>query len=241
MTERELERRLRAWYRRGPEEGMAPDSLASRVSAIPELALPPAPRELGGRRLILLLAALLLAIALIGGTVAVGSGLLQWSTTDGRLVSPADLDACQLLAAAHGDLDPVRGANGIFPDHDTAGLPGSEGCAYGWDSGWGDTVHLLWHLTPASLADGEQLLPRVFADSAPVWQRDWRPTTDRADVTAWIAEHVADPAPDREPFSAAAVSAPPYFFVVTGGSVRQVTVRAEAVLALLVELASVDP
>ena len=80
MTDRELEQRLRAWYRDGVgEDETAPAELRERVVAIPVPAPTPL-RPLGGRRGFTLLAAA--AILVVGGAVAAGSGLLRLSTVE---------------------------------------------------------------------------------------------------------------------------------------------------------------
>jgi Tol biopolymer transport system component len=75
MTDHELEQRLRAWYQAEiPVDEAAPAALRSRLATIPQAS--PAPsRQLTSRRgFTLLAAAVLLATALIGGALLVGSG-----------------------------------------------------------------------------------------------------------------------------------------------------------------------
>ena len=74
MTDRDLEQRLRAWYRVevGAEE-RAPVDLRDRLGAIPR-STPPAIRRDGRRNALTLLAA---AAVLVGGALAAGSGLLH--------------------------------------------------------------------------------------------------------------------------------------------------------------------
>lgn len=77
MTERDLEKRLRAWYQ--PETGedqYAPSSLRARVAVIPDVALPGA-LSAGQRRLLLIAAMAMLGGLLIGSAIAVGSGWLR--------------------------------------------------------------------------------------------------------------------------------------------------------------------
>jgi hypothetical protein len=75
MTDRELEGRLRAWYRAevGEDETASP-TLRSDVAAIP-MAPSRSGRRFGGGRGFTLLAAA--ALLLVGGAAAAGSGLLQ--------------------------------------------------------------------------------------------------------------------------------------------------------------------
>jgi Tol biopolymer transport system component len=78
MTDHELERRLRTWYQAEiPDDEAAPAALRSRLATIPQAS--PAPsRQLTSRRgFTLLAAAVLLATALLGGALLVGSGTLQ--------------------------------------------------------------------------------------------------------------------------------------------------------------------
>jgi hypothetical protein len=79
MTERELEQRLRAWYRSEADAaGSAPMDLQMSVSAIPDV-VPSRAGLFGIRRNMLVLAvAAMLAALLVGGAIAVGAGLLPW-------------------------------------------------------------------------------------------------------------------------------------------------------------------
>lgn len=87
MTDRELEERLRAWYRDGIRENEAvPADLRESLAAIPETT--PAPlRPLPRRRGFTLLAAA--AVLLVGGALAAGSGLLRLTA----VVPPTPSDA----------------------------------------------------------------------------------------------------------------------------------------------------
>ena len=74
MTDRELEQRLRAWYRAEvPADEAAPAAFRSALAAIPKAS--PAPwRRLGSRRgFTLLAAAALLGTSLVGGALIAGS------------------------------------------------------------------------------------------------------------------------------------------------------------------------
>jgi hypothetical protein len=75
LTDRELEGRLRAWYRAEVgEDVIAPVSLRRDVAAIPRTESRPAGR-FDRRRDVMLFAAA--ALVLVGGAAAVGSGLLR--------------------------------------------------------------------------------------------------------------------------------------------------------------------
>ncbi len=87
MTEHELEQRLRAWYRAEVESATAPSALQASVAAIPA-QLPYRARFFQTRRRFVLLAATaMLAALLIGGAIAIGSGLLRlpWLPDDRNL------------------------------------------------------------------------------------------------------------------------------------------------------------
>jgi hypothetical protein len=95
MTDRELEERLRAWYRAEVGEGApAPVSLRQDVAAIPRTTAILI-RPLGGRRgFTLLAAAALLLVA--GAAVAAGSGLLRLPS----LVPPEPAPSSPLISSA---------------------------------------------------------------------------------------------------------------------------------------------
>jgi Kelch motif/Galactose oxidase, central domain len=82
MTDHELEQRLRAWYRAEVGEATtAPLDLRSSIAEIPK-APPFLDRRSGNRRSVILLAAAALAGALVvGGVIAVGSGLVRLPDT----------------------------------------------------------------------------------------------------------------------------------------------------------------
>ena len=80
MSDRDLERRLQAWYRDGVgDDETAPAELRARVAAIPAPA-PTSLRPLRDRRGLTLLAAA--AFLLVGGAFAAGSGLLRVAPID---------------------------------------------------------------------------------------------------------------------------------------------------------------
>ncbi|MEK6191384.1 MAG: hypothetical protein AABM41_03545 [Chloroflexota bacterium] len=78
MTERELEQRLRAWFQAEVGDGLqAPAELRASVVGLPD-TMPTPVTLLGGRRNLALLAtAAMLTALLIGGALAVGSGLIR--------------------------------------------------------------------------------------------------------------------------------------------------------------------
>jgi hypothetical protein len=85
MTERELEQRLREWFQTEIGDGLeAPAELRASVAGIPD-TMPTPVTVFGGRRNLALLAvAAMLAALLIGGALAVGSGLIRlpWMDDD---------------------------------------------------------------------------------------------------------------------------------------------------------------
>ena len=78
MTDDDLERRLRAWYQAeiGNREA-APATLYSSLAEIADEALAPAGRFATRRYFLVLAAAALVVSLLVGGTIAIGSGLLS--------------------------------------------------------------------------------------------------------------------------------------------------------------------
>jgi Tol biopolymer transport system component len=84
MTDRELDERLRAWYRAEiPGDLAAPAALRSQVAAIPQ-ASPVRSRRSVSRRGITLLAAALLTTAIVGGALLSASGRLQSVVPPGK-------------------------------------------------------------------------------------------------------------------------------------------------------------
>lgn len=85
MTERELEQRLRDWFQAEIGDGLeAPAGLRASVAGIPDTMLTPVTVFGGRRNLALLAVAAMLAALLIGGALAVGSGLIRlpWMDDD---------------------------------------------------------------------------------------------------------------------------------------------------------------
>ncbi len=100
MTDDELELRLRTWYR--AEVGAvepAPIALHGSVASIPA-AIPVRPRLFGGRRTLVLLAAALIAALIVGGVIAVGSGLVRLGPVE-RAPVPAPSAAAVASPSAH--------------------------------------------------------------------------------------------------------------------------------------------
>jgi len=101
MNDRDLDLRLRAWYRvEFSDTEVAPAELRSSVAYIPRTAAPPKDRLLGARRReVLLLAAALAAAALIGVSIAVGSGLVRLTALPALpLQSPSSSPSPSILA-----------------------------------------------------------------------------------------------------------------------------------------------
>jgi dipeptidyl aminopeptidase/acylaminoacyl peptidase len=76
MTDEQLERRLRHWYRSEiPADETAPIALQSRVAIIPRASA--SPRRYATRRGVTLLAAAALTTAIVGGALVAGSGIVK--------------------------------------------------------------------------------------------------------------------------------------------------------------------
>jgi hypothetical protein len=89
MTDRELEQRLRAWYRAEINESeSAPLELRTSLMAIAGAPSPSLNVVPGRRNLALLVAAVLATGLLIGGAIAVGSGLVRLSSVVPPAPSP---------------------------------------------------------------------------------------------------------------------------------------------------------
>jgi hypothetical protein len=94
MTERELEQRLRSWYRADVDEAdSALAALRASVAAIPD-EMPYRPGFFGSRRGVLLVVAALLVALLVGSAIAAGAGLLRlpWLPDDRNLIVTAVSD-----------------------------------------------------------------------------------------------------------------------------------------------------
>ena len=130
---------------------------------------------------------------------------------------PAALDTCQLIARAAFDLGfssvtPLYASfrtlpEGVVFEH-ADGPWGSRPCAFGYDGGWTDP-HLIVRPIATTASEAAPLLPETFAgdrDGNAVWEADgpgiWiGHGGGTSPLTAWVA---------------VAVSADPYFLVVTG-------------------------
>jgi len=88
MTDEMLELRLREWYRADTAPADAPVDLRASVLAIPEAVVRPA--AFRASRFILLAAATLLAIAVVGGALVVGSALFRLNR-QGPVPTPSSL------------------------------------------------------------------------------------------------------------------------------------------------------
>jgi hypothetical protein len=130
---------------------------------------------------------------------------------------PGALDACQLIAHAAYELGfpsslpmyPVFRTvpEGIVFEH-AEGPWFSHPCAFGYDGGWADP-HLIVRPAATTSAEAERIFFETFAGEVippPTW------TTDSPGI--WIAHGPASPRSGA--WVAVAVSADPYFLVVTG-------------------------
>ena len=132
---------------------------------------------------------------------------------------PAALDACQLIAHAAVNLGFVSippGAGfrtvpeGVVFEH-ADGPWGSHPCAFGYDGGWA-SPHLLVRPVATTQAEGGALLRETFANDRTVWA--WLPIWTTDGPNTWIAAGGSNPW--SADYFAVAVSAEPYFLVVTG-------------------------
>jgi Tol biopolymer transport system component len=107
MTDDQLELRLRDWYRAEiPADEAAPAGLRSSLVTMPQTS-PASRRWLAPkRRLILLAAAALVAVAIVGGALAVGSGIVKLPSVPPSIAPPTasptpSASASQDLASAN--------------------------------------------------------------------------------------------------------------------------------------------
>jgi photosystem II stability/assembly factor-like uncharacterized protein len=150
MTDRELEARLRAFYRTEVSEGeTAPLALRRDVGAIPRATPRPARWFGRGRGLTLLAAA---ALLLVGGAMAAGSGLVKLPS----LVPPQPAPSLP-VAVASPTAGPTSVTATIAPSPTAKGLPAVAGqfdtvCDFGLASGtvgWVSTSAALYRTTDA--------------------------------------------------------------------------------------------
>ena len=110
MTDRELEQRIRAWYRSELDQQVAPLDLRASVVAIPSAETPRAFGVRRPHRLSLLAAAAILALTALIGALAVGSGLVHLNSVlppaspDASTTEPADTAVASPAATAPGPL-----------------------------------------------------------------------------------------------------------------------------------------
>jgi hypothetical protein len=193
MTDEQLERRLRDWYRTEmPADETAPTALRSRVAIIPRTSA--SPRRYPSRRGLTLLAAAALTIAIVGGALVAGSGIVKLPSlvppsiatsadpsvepsgelpSESPSIPPASSGLIAYvkfvpLEAVGGDCE--RGATGWWDDQRPTG------CSRIWVSNMdGTDAHELLpdhhgYQTPLSWSrDGTRLL---FEDAAGVWLAD---------------------------------------------------------------------
>jgi hypothetical protein len=235
MTGLTFEERVARWYRPRPEDDSMPDRLRSRVLALPEqramtglpLALTWRPRS--AVLIVVLLATLLLVLAMTA------AGMVPSWWADRSLSFPASLDACTVLR------DAVNGSTtGPYGDGDHGMTAwNAHVCVNdGWDSGW-DYRHLLLRVLPTSTSDARS----IIADAS-----NWRTDGDEQDegptleIASWT-DHgggvwTGCPRPGDFSFLALAVSAQPFFFIVTGNpsEVRPLAVDVSRELGLRPEI-----
>lgn len=219
MTDRTLERRIEELFAEEHTRAV-PGVLRERVVAIPETHASP-DRAMGSRRAMLLLAAaLLVSVLLVAGALGSGAfrGVVPWVSS---YADPATVDVCPVLERAIVRLRTSGPQPSGLSRFDHGGVPvawGARVCAHGWDGGWTDPHLLLMpEITPYATAAG--LLDSVFVVER--GSSEWRP----AAMGVWVTTAV-----DRSsPFSAVAVSAEPYFFVVTKRDPTEARSLAEAV------------
>jgi dipeptidyl aminopeptidase/acylaminoacyl peptidase len=193
MTDEQLERRLRDWYRSEiPADETAPIALRSRVAIIPRASA--SRGRFASRRGLTLLAAAALTIGIVGGALIAGSGIVKLPSvvppSVARSADPSVEPSAELpsgapsvpaassgliayvkfvpLAAVGGDCD--RGATSWWDDQRP------KGCSRIWVSNTdGTDAHELMpdhrgYQTPLSWSrDGTRLL---FEDAAGVWLAD---------------------------------------------------------------------
>jgi len=207
----------------------------------PTVALPLSPA------LVLLIVAALVAVLAMA---AVGAQLLRQRLAEADGLLPPDAIEDRLAEAIRGEADatyPLPAAADVclvlekalgmgdrelrFPDHTSPGWH-ANGCALGWDGGWSDP-HLLVRARDTHAAEAEYIVTRALAEG---------PTTEAASfaltfgAARWESQGdgvcFADPCCPR-PWAGVAVSAEPYFFVVTYKTPDETLRLATAVAAEL--------
>lgn len=221
MTDREFERRLRAWYATAVGPDGAPYTLTDRVAAVPEQSNPAAGWFRGGRRgWAVALLMILLAAALLGGAIAVGSRLIPVPSVFERVPPhPASFDVCGLL----GDVD-VAGAGGSHRfsqgGHDV--LASADTCVLGWDDRF-SRPHLIFRTEPTAASDAAAMLDRALAEDGVAWR----------EVESGVWAGSGTEGDGRGSFGAAAVAWEPYFFLITAPTDDEAVERARHILDVL--------
>lgn len=226
MTGRAVDSAISDWFRERIDGAEAPQSLRASVLALPDAVGPRSwPWSLPGAVRLRTVLVLVAIAALLATAALVGSRML-----DTRTVVPAwhERDACEVLVAAFG---PNRVPNGRSGEH--ALTPWGAGVCVndGWDGGW-ENRHLLLRREPTTREEAATIVGRpdlwvapAEADgfsSLPV--QGWRGLSPGI----WLGE-----AGDGRAWYALAVSAEPYFFVVTGRSQGEVFGAATGVAEVL--------
>ena len=254
MTEPEVERRLRGWYR--AQEQPVPSSLAYRVLRLPDSDRV-APRNLISpdvagadrrpRRGALLLAATLLIGAASIGVGAVGSGLfvlpVERSPVDGpanlesglvpRTREPlrsarslAAIDACSLFARAVTRAGLERGS--LQRDHGDTFWNAVSCVDDDWDDGFEDR-HFFLHTEPTTEAGAERLLESVrlsLLTGCCYEFGGWIKDGPGRWIGQWTGE---SPTARPDFYVVATVSSDGEFFVVTGDLLTELRALADAV------------
>ena len=228
MTERQLEQRLEAWFQAELGSDRASPSLVDRVASIPEQSSPAAGWFAGGRRgVAIALLVILLATALLGGAMALGSRLVPVPSVFEHVPpDPASFDVCALLR--NGDLAPVAGANLRFSSDGHDILPAAEGetCVLGWDDRY-SRPHLIFRTEPTSASEAAAIRDRVFVDDGVAWR----------EVKDGVWSGGGAESDGRGAFGAAAVSWEPYFFILTAPTSDEALAGASRILDALVAAA----
>lgn len=228
MTERELEQTLRAWFNAELGSDMASTSLVGRVALVPEQSSPAAGWFGDGRRAVTIaLLAILLATALLGGAMALGSRLIPVPSVFEHVPpDPASFDVCGLLQDA--DFAGAAGADYRFsPDgHDLLPAAAAETCVLGWDDRFG-RPHLIFRTERTAAHEAAAILDRVFFEDGVSWR----------EVEDGVWSGGGAESDGRGAFGAAAVSWEPYFFILTAPTTDEALAGASRILDALVAAA----
>jgi Tol biopolymer transport system component len=189
MTDQELERRLRAWYRSEiPADETAPAALRSSLTAIPKAS--PAPwRRFGSRRgLTLLAAAALLTSSIVGGALIAGS-----NHDDSPSVVPTP-DATSTSTRPSSKVPTEPPASGLVAYRKYVPFESVSGCTPGGASWFGsstrpDGCYRLW-VSNADGAGAHELLPDQSGHQSPV---TWSPDGTRLLFEGSFGDYLIDP------------------------------------------------